>query len=118
MFGYLAAVAPGLELVTGVIISAPAPGGAGRQASRRGGCLAPGKLRLGIGIGWNAVEYEALGMEFRNRGRRFEEQIDLMRKLWTEPVVTFEGKYHTLIARRPQPVARSATHSAVDRRVG
>jgi probable F420-dependent oxidoreductase len=70
--------------------------------------LTGGKLRLGVGIGWNDVEYEALGMDFRNRARRFEEQIPLMRRLWTEPVVTFEGRYHRVTAAgiNPLPVQR------------
>ena len=70
--------------------------------------LTGGKLRLGVGIGWNAVEYEALGMDFHNRGRRFEEQIELMRRLWTEPVVTFDGRYHQVTAAglNPLPVQR------------
>ncbi|HEV8636318.1 MAG TPA: LLM class flavin-dependent oxidoreductase, partial [Chloroflexota bacterium] len=58
--------------------------------------------------GWNPVEYEALGMSFTNRARRFEEQIALMRRLWTEPVVTFEGRYHRVSAAglNPMPVQR------------
>jgi alkanesulfonate monooxygenase SsuD/methylene tetrahydromethanopterin reductase-like flavin-dependent oxidoreductase (luciferase family) len=70
--------------------------------------LTGGKLRLGVGIGWNAVEYEALSMDFHNRGRRFEEQIELMRRLWTEPSVNFEGKYHRVSAAgiNPMPVQR------------
>jgi hypothetical protein len=56
--------------------------------------LSSGRFRLGIGIGWNAVEYEALGEDFTNRGKRSEEQITLMRRLWTEQSVTFDGKYH------------------------
>ena len=55
--------------------------------------LTGGNFRLGVGLGWNAVEYEALGMNFHDRGRRLEEQIELMRRLWTEPVVTFEGRW-------------------------
>jgi len=70
--------------------------------------LSGGKYRLGVGIGWNAVEYEALGMDFHNRGRRLEEQIVLMRRLWTERVLTFEGKYHRVTAAglKPLPVQR------------
>ena len=68
--------------------------------------LTGGKFRFGVGIGWNPVEYEALGMDFRNRARRFEEQIKVMRRLWTERVVTFKGRYHTLTAAgiNPRPV--------------
>src|SRR5207245_10266514 len=70
--------------------------------------LTGGKLRLGVGIGWNPIEFEALGMNFKNRARRFEEQIALMRRLWTEPVLTFEGRYHTVRSAgiTPLPVPR------------
>jgi alkanesulfonate monooxygenase SsuD/methylene tetrahydromethanopterin reductase-like flavin-dependent oxidoreductase (luciferase family) len=58
--------------------------------------LTGGKFRLGVGVGWNAVEYEALGEPFGNRGRRVNEQIELLRRLWTEPHVTFSGAYDTV----------------------
>src|SRR5437762_569003 len=53
--------------------------------------LSKGRLRLGMGLGWNEVEYEALGEDFHNRGKRFEEQVQVLRALWTQDVVTFEG---------------------------
>ena len=53
--------------------------------------LSGGRLRLGVGLGWNAVEYEALGEDFTTRGKRLEEQVELMRQLWTEQSVTFDG---------------------------
>ena len=70
--------------------------------------LCGGRLRLGIGIGWNAVEYEALGTDFHNRGRRCEEQVALLRALWTERAVTFDGTWHrvTDAGIRPLPVQR------------
>ena len=70
--------------------------------------LTNGKFRLGLGIGWNFVEYEALGEDFTNRGRRFEEQIELMRRLWAEPVFDYEGRWHTITAAgiNPLPVQR------------
>jgi len=55
--------------------------------------LSGGRLRLGVGVGWNHVEYEALGQDFRSRGAREEEQIDLLRRLFVEPVVDFEGRF-------------------------
>ena len=58
--------------------------------------LTGGRLRLGVGIGWNDVEYEALGENFANRGRRSEEQVELMRLLWTQEVVNFLGRYHKI----------------------
>ncbi len=58
--------------------------------------LSGGRLRLGVGIGWNHVEYAAMGENFRNRGKRSEEQIAVMRALWSNPHVVFEGKHHTI----------------------
>ena len=60
--------------------------------------LSGGRLRLGVGVGWNHVEYEALNTEWKTRGARQAEQIEVMRKLWTEDLVTFHGKFHTLNA--------------------
>src|SRR5206468_10532451 len=70
--------------------------------------LSGGRLRLGIGIGWNPVEYEALGENSKNRGRRSEEQVDVMRKLWTQELVTFEGESHktTDAGLNPLPIQR------------
>jgi probable F420-dependent oxidoreductase len=108
VFGYLAAVAPELELVTGVIILPQRQTVLVAKQAAEVDVLTAGKLRLGVGIGWNTVEYEALGMDFRNRARRFEEQLELLRRLWTEPVVTFEGRYHHVTAAglNPMPVQR------------
>jgi probable F420-dependent oxidoreductase len=108
VFGYLAALAPGLELVTAVIVLPQRQTALVAKQAAEVDVLTQGKLRLGVGIGWNAVEYEALGMDFQNRGRRFEEQIEVLRRLWTEPVVTFEGRYHKITAAglNPLPVQR------------
>jgi probable F420-dependent oxidoreductase len=106
LFGYLAAVTPELELVTGVIILPQRQTVLVAKQAAEMDVLTSGKFRLGVGIGWNAVEYEGLGMDFRNRGRRFEEQIQVMRELWTKPSVTFEGRYHCITAAgiNPMPV--------------
>jgi probable F420-dependent oxidoreductase len=108
VFGFLAAVVPGLELVTAVIILPQRQTALVAKQAAEVDVLSGGKLRLGVGIGWNAVEYEGLGMNFHNRGRRLEEQIKLMRRLWTEPIVTFEGQYHRITAAgiNPLPVQR------------
>jgi probable F420-dependent oxidoreductase len=70
--------------------------------------LTAGRFRFGVGLGWNAVEYEALGKDFSNRGRRLEEQIPLLRRLWTEQTVTFEGTYERVTGAglAPLPVQR------------
>jgi alkanesulfonate monooxygenase SsuD/methylene tetrahydromethanopterin reductase-like flavin-dependent oxidoreductase (luciferase family) len=83
-------------------------------------------VRLGIGIGWNPVEYEALGENFHNRGRRSEEQIEVLRKLWTQELVTFEGRWHKITdaglnplpIQRPIPLWFGGGADAVLERVG
>ena len=94
LFGYLAAVTSSVELVTGVIILPQRQTALVAKQTAAVDVLSEGRLRLGIGVGWNAVEYEALGENFRNRGRRSEEQIELLRKLWTNELVTYEGRWH------------------------
>ncbi len=96
LFGYLAAVTSSVELVTGVIILPQRQTALVAKQTAAVDVLSRGRLRLGIGIGWNAVEYEALGENFHNRGRRSEEQIDLMRKLWTNDLITYEGRWHKI----------------------
>jgi alkanesulfonate monooxygenase SsuD/methylene tetrahydromethanopterin reductase-like flavin-dependent oxidoreductase (luciferase family) len=68
--------------------------------------LSGGRLRLGVGLGWNAVEYEALGEDFSTRGGRCEEQVELMRKLWTEQTVTFRGNFHRVTGAGLAPLPR------------
>jgi probable F420-dependent oxidoreductase len=108
LFGYLAAIAPKLELVTGVIILPQRQAVLVAKQAAEVDVLTGGRFRLGVGIGWNDVEYEALGMNFKNRARRYEEQIAFMRRLWQEPVLTFEGRYHRITAAgiNPLPVQR------------
>ena len=108
LFAYMAGVAPELAPITDVIILPQRQAAMVAKQAAEVDVLTGGKLILGVGIGWNAVEYEALGMRFENRARRFEEQIDLMRRLWSEPVVSFEGRYHKVTAAglNPLPVQR------------
>lgn len=70
--------------------------------------LCGGRLRFGVGIGWNGLEFEALGMDFKNRGKRLEEQIEVLRLLWTQEIVTFHGKWHTIneAGLAPMPIQR------------
>ncbi|MCV7317635.1 LLM class F420-dependent oxidoreductase [Mycolicibacterium confluentis] len=95
MFGFLAAVTT-LELVTGVIILPQRQTALVAKQAAEVDLLTNGRFRLGIGVGWNPVEYEALGENFSNRGRRSEEQVDVMRRLWTEQTVTYTGKHHQI----------------------
>jgi probable F420-dependent oxidoreductase len=108
LFGYLAGVAPGLELVTGVLVLPQRQTALVAKQAAEIDILTGGRFRLGVGLGWNFVEFEALGEEFRNRGRRAEEQIEVLRRLWTEPVVTFDGEHHGIPAAgiNPLPVQR------------
>jgi probable F420-dependent oxidoreductase len=108
LFGYMAGVAPKLELVTGVIILPQRQAALVAKQAAEVDILTEGKFRLGIGVGWNHVEYEGLNEEFSNRGKRVEEQIAYMRRLWTDPVITFEGRYHKLTEAglNPLPIQR------------
>jgi len=93
LFGYLAAVTT-MELVTGIIILPQRQTVLVAKQAAEVDLLTLGRFRLGVGIGWNPVEYQALDMSFGDRGRRSEEQIELMRRLWTERSITFEGRDH------------------------
>ncbi|OBL01397.1 LLM class F420-dependent oxidoreductase [Mycobacterium sp. 1245499.0] len=125
MFGYLAAVTS-LELVTGVIILPQRQSVLVAKQAAEVDVLSGGRFRLGIGLGWNAVEFEALGESFINRGKRSEEQVEVMRRLWTERSVTFNGRYHTvtgaglapLPTQRPIPVWFGAASDRAYERAG
>jgi probable F420-dependent oxidoreductase len=125
MFGYLAALTA-LELVTGIIILPQRQTALVAKQAAEVDLLSQGRFRLGVGLGWNAVEYEALGQRFDQRGRRLSEQIGLLRRLWTEPVVTHRGDFDTITAaglappprQRPIPVWIGGSSDAAYRRIG
>src|SRR5438132_6825545 len=98
LFAYIAAIAPQLELITSVVVLPQRQTGLVAKQAAELDILTCGRFRLGVGIGWNYVEYEALGMNFKDRARRFEEQIELLRKLTSNPVVTFQGSYERVNA--------------------
>lgn len=104
LLGFLAGVTRELELVTSVVIAPQRQTALLAKQAAEVDTLSGGRLRLGLGLGWNDVEYEALGVPFRRRGRRLEEQIALMRRLWAEPVVTFEGEFHRVTAAGLNPL--------------
>jgi probable F420-dependent oxidoreductase len=108
LFAYLAGVAPKLAYVPGVIILPQRQTVLVAKQAAELDVLTGGTFRLGVGVGWNPVEYEALGENFGNRGKRVEEQMEVLRLLWTQPVVTFEGRYHriTEAGLNPLPVQR------------
>ena len=107
LFGYYAAITS-LELVTGIIILPQRQTALVAKQAAEVDLLTKGKFRLGVGLGWNAVEYEALGKEFTNRGVRMDEQIALLRRLWTEPAVTHDGAFERVTGAgiAPLPVQR------------
>ena len=94
LFGHIAATTEKIELVTGIIILPQRQTVLAAKQAATVSLLSGGRLRLGIGIGWNPVEYEALDQDFSTRGKRSEEQIDLMRSLWQNELITYEGKSH------------------------
>jgi probable F420-dependent oxidoreductase len=125
LYGYLAAITK-LELVTGIIISPQRQTALLAKQAAEVDILTGGHFRLGLGIGWNTVEYDALGQDFNTRGRRQEEQIGLLRRFWTERSVTFEGRFDRvrgagllpLPIQRPIPVWLGGTSAAAYDRIG
>ena len=105
LYGFLAGVCS-LELMTSIIVLPPRQTVLVAKQAAEIDLLTRGRLRLGVGLGWNKVEYEALGVDYKVRGRRIEEQITLMRRLWTEPSVTFHGTYESVTGAglNPRPI--------------
>ena len=116
MFGYVAALTSRIKLITSVLILSQRQTALVAKQAAEVDLLSGGRLELGIGSGWNEVEYEALGVDFATRGSRIEEQIALLRRLWEEPLVTFEGEHHAVRDDRHQPAARAA-HPDLDGRL-
>lgn len=106
LFGYLAALTQRIQLVTAVIILGQRQTALVAKQAAEVDVLSSGRLRLGVGIGWNHVEYEALGENFHDRGKRSEEQIEVMRALWTQDVIDFHGRWHDIshAGLNPRPV--------------
>jgi probable F420-dependent oxidoreductase len=106
LFSFMAAVTQRIELTTGILILPQRQTSLVAKQAASLDVLSGGRLRLGVGIGWNDVEYLALNENFHNRGRRIEEQIELLRLLWTQPLVQFGGRWHTIpdAGLNPMPV--------------
>jgi len=125
MFGFLAALTS-LELDTGIIIMPQRQTALVAKQAAEVDLLSGGRLRLGVGLGWNYVEYEALGQDFATRGRRIEEQVALMRRLWTEPSLSHAGTFDRITGagiaplpvQRPIPVWFGAQSAPAYRRAG
>ena len=105
---FIAAVTKKVQLCSGVLILPQRQTGLVAKQAAQVDILSGGRLRLGIGVGWNHVEYEALNEDWKTRGARQAEQIAVMRKLWTEDLVTYQGRFHKLeaVTMLPPPVQR------------
>lgn len=125
MFGFLAALTK-VELVTGIIILPQRQTALVAKQAAEVDIVSEGRFRLGVGVGWNAVEYTALAQQFDQRGRRMTEQIGLLRRLWTETSVTFDGEFDRvdgaglapLPVQRPIPIWIGGSSPAAYRRIG
>src|SRR5215471_5246065 len=106
--GFLAAVTRTIKLSTGVLILPQRQTGVVAKQAAEVDILCGGRLRLGIGVGWNFVEYQALGQDWTTRGARQAEQVEVLRRLWTQELVTFKGRFHDLkeVSIVPAPIQR------------
>jgi probable F420-dependent oxidoreductase len=111
LFAWLAAHTRTLELATGVLVLPQRQTALVAKQAAEVALLSEGRLRLGVGTGWNHVEYQALGVDYESRGARLEEQVALLRRLWSEPVIEFRGEFHRVdragilpLPKRPIPI--------------
>ena len=106
--GYLAALTSRIKLTTGVLVLPQRQTALAAKQAAEVDVLSGGRLILGVGVGNSEIEYEALRESLHDRGRRLDEQIEVLRLLWTQPAVTFHGKYHDLsdVAINPRPLQR------------
>ena len=121
---FLAAVTKTVQLCSGVLILPQRQTGVVAKQAAEVDILSGGRLRLGVGVGWNHVEYEALDADWKTRGARQAEQIEVMRQLWTKDLVTFSGRFHKLVdvnllpvpVQRPIPIWFGGSSDAVVKR--
>lgn len=108
LFAYGAAITERLEFVTGILILPQRQAALVAKQTAQIDLLSGGRIRLGVAVGWNAVEMAALGEDFGTRGKRIDEQIEVLKLLWTQEEVTYEGQYHNLqrVGINPMPVQR------------
>lgn len=108
LFSYLAAETETVTLASGILILPQRQTALVAKQAAQVDILSEGRLRLGVGVGWNEREYAALGQDFGTRGRRIEEQVEVLRRLWTDEVVAFDGRFHHLpdVGINPLPVQR------------
>ncbi|MBS0223259.1 MAG: LLM class F420-dependent oxidoreductase [Proteobacteria bacterium] len=121
---FIAAVTKNIQLCSGVLILPQRQTGLVAKQAAQVDILSGGRLRLGVGVGWNHIEYEALGMEWQTRGAMQAEQIEVMRRLWTGDLVNFTGRFHKLVdvnvipgpVQRPIPIWFGGSSDAVIKR--
>ncbi len=108
LFSYMAAYAQSIEFTTGIVILPQRQTALVAKQAATLDVLSNGRLRLGIGIGWNPVEYTVLNQDFHTRGKRVEEQVELLRELWTQPLVKYSGRWHEVpdAGINPLPIQR------------
>lgn len=108
LFGYLAAITETIELSTHVLVLPQRQTALVAKQAASVDVLSGGRLRLGVGVGWNPVEYIGLGADFGNRGVRSSEQAEVLKALWTEPHVSYSGRWHEIpdAGINPLPVQR------------
>lgn len=108
LFAHLAALTSRIEFMTGILVLPQRQTALVAKQAAALDVLSGGRFRLGVGIGWNQVEYEALGESFPDRGRRVEEQVEVLRQLWSHETVTFQGRWHAITDAgiKPLPVQR------------
>jgi probable F420-dependent oxidoreductase len=125
LFGFVVAISS-LEVLSGILILPQRQTVLVAKQAAEIDLLSDGRIRLGVGLGWNEVEYEALGEDFSTRGARVTEQVELLRRLWSEPSVTFDGRYEhvtgagiaPLPVQRPIPIWFGAFDERAIRRAG
>ena len=126
LFGFLAGLTERIGFMTGILVLPQRQTQLVAKQAAEVDVLSGGRLRLGVGVGWNGAEFEAMGTTFGNRGRRIEEQIALLRTLWTEELASFDGEWHHVVdaginplpVQRPIPVWIGGSAEAVLKRVG
>jgi probable F420-dependent oxidoreductase len=108
LFSYIAAHTQKIELTTGILILPQRQTGLVAKQAATLDVLSGGRLRLGVGIGWNPIEYTALNQDFHTRGKRIEEQVELLRQLWTQPLLKYSGRWHNIpdAGINPLPIQR------------
>ena len=106
LYSFMAAITNRIRFVTGILILPQRETALVAKQAATLDVLSNGRFRLGVGVGWNPVEYTALNQDFHTRGKRIEEQIEVMRRLWAEPLVTYAGRWHEIpdAGINPRPV--------------